>query len=899
MANEIKALTIDGTRRTIKDETARNAAQQAQTTANSKQDELTFDTAPTSGSNNPVTSGGVYTAMQSFAPELPIASTETLGGVKVDGTTITADENGVISGASTYVLPTASTTQLGGVKVDGDTVNIDANGVISTSPSAQADWDETDSTDPAYIVNKPFGYVAGDVTIIEQASYGGSSVTYEGTINSTRYAAVDEVTATEDITNNTEYKITVDGTAYTVTSRNVNSTFANSDDTRLLNIIGYGIVTPYCAIVRSTYEQSLGSIFMLLATNGQWTTVPSRTVKLEKDGEVILKIDPDFIPIDGTTVKLDANDKLSVDIEDAGAIPASEKGSAGGVAELDENGIILSSELPVMSPSSKGGAKLGSGLSVDGEALNLGPLTASGNGASVETDGSGIFGVTGEGFAHQDGTPTPDSPQEIRVARGRNLLDPSKAVSKSGGDTVSGNIADGITISASSATTTARISGMPVEVGKTYVISFDAVATAATTAVLVDIGDQNASGTAIGSTTVLVGATKARYSVPITHGSITNYKHLDFALTTLGRSVTITNIQLELGTTPTPYVPYGCVGLEVQGRNLLPNNATSQTINGVTFTKHDDGSISASGTSSAGTSLVICSSFTLPVGAYKISGFGKTDSSDIYGTLRKASDNSWIANIGDSGYTLNVTNANFAYRVVAIVISGKTPTNTIYPQIEAGTEATEYVPYSPHTTTPIPLPAKGFAAALPDGTADALTLDSAGRWEWTGETAQYVFDGDESWNKTSATTLDIFTYNFVASGIVMSRYYYNIFSSHFVGGSVADANRIMTDNGYINITFASGTFSDASGYKTWLTTHPVTVLYPLATPTTEHGYINLPELPAGATVSIPELEAVGVEWWVKGAEAIAEHGRDVSKANKEQEDRIAELEAAVANLTTD
>lgn len=30
MANEIKALTIDGTRRTIKDETARNAAAAAQ-----------------------------------------------------------------------------------------------------------------------------------------------------------------------------------------------------------------------------------------------------------------------------------------------------------------------------------------------------------------------------------------------------------------------------------------------------------------------------------------------------------------------------------------------------------------------------------------------------------------------------------------------------------------------------------------------------------------------------------------------------------------------------------------------------------------------------------------------------------------------------------------------------
>jgi hypothetical protein len=39
----------------------------------------------------------------------------TLGGVKVDGTSITIS-NGIIS--SVYTLPTASTTLLGGVKID-------------------------------------------------------------------------------------------------------------------------------------------------------------------------------------------------------------------------------------------------------------------------------------------------------------------------------------------------------------------------------------------------------------------------------------------------------------------------------------------------------------------------------------------------------------------------------------------------------------------------------------------------------------------------------------------------------------------------------------------------------------------------------------------------------------
>jgi hypothetical protein len=67
---------------------------------------------------------------------LPTATTTTLGGVKVDGSTITIN-NGVISGSNSYSLPIATTTTLGGVKVDGSTITIN-NGVISGSTSLTA-----------------------------------------------------------------------------------------------------------------------------------------------------------------------------------------------------------------------------------------------------------------------------------------------------------------------------------------------------------------------------------------------------------------------------------------------------------------------------------------------------------------------------------------------------------------------------------------------------------------------------------------------------------------------------------------------------------------------------------------------------------------------------------------
>lgn len=74
--------------------------------------------------------------------ELPIASSETLGGVKV-GSGLTIDANGVLSASGeTYELPTAAANTLGGVKV-GSGLSIDANGVLSTKVVAlsQAAYD--------------------------------------------------------------------------------------------------------------------------------------------------------------------------------------------------------------------------------------------------------------------------------------------------------------------------------------------------------------------------------------------------------------------------------------------------------------------------------------------------------------------------------------------------------------------------------------------------------------------------------------------------------------------------------------------------------------------------------------------------------------------------------------
>ena len=68
---------------------------------------------------------------------LPTATTSVLGGVKVDGTTITI-ASGIISGAPAYTLPTATASVLGGVKPDGTSILNTAGAISATAASIGA-----------------------------------------------------------------------------------------------------------------------------------------------------------------------------------------------------------------------------------------------------------------------------------------------------------------------------------------------------------------------------------------------------------------------------------------------------------------------------------------------------------------------------------------------------------------------------------------------------------------------------------------------------------------------------------------------------------------------------------------------------------------------------------------
>ena len=256
---------------------------------------------------------------------------------------------------------------------------------------------------------------------------------------------------------------------------------------------------------------------------------------------------------------------------------------------------------------------------------------------------------------------------------------------------------------------------------------------------------------------------------------------------------------------------------------------------GVTFTRNSDGSLYASGTASGVTVIYLPLAYELPIGTQiALSGCPSGGSASTFQVDPYYTDNTF--EVGDVGSGFSKTITKPLNRVRIRIASGQSISKTFYPQLELGSTAHAYQPYLNETIS-VPLPSKGYAASLPDGTADVLTIDGAGKVEWVSAVARIESYAGES----------------------------------------------------VGAVYLSTTGSLTTGAE---------VYYPLATPTTEQcGYIDWPSIPDGATITCPELDALGVRYLI--GNGVAEIARDwYERAKSEYDGRILALEQAVAELAT-
>ncbi len=135
--------------------------------------------------------------------------------------------------------------------------------------------------------------------------------------------------------------------------------------------------------------------------------------------------------------------------------------------------------------------------------------------------------------------------------------------------------------------------------------------------------------------------------------------------------------------------------LGTQCKNLLKHSATTQTINGVTFTVNDDKSITVNGTATAN-AVFKFATLTLQAGTYKYSGISiPASSSTANMSVFRTSD--WVGLCALTEKDTFTTPADTKIECRAVIYNGYTADNVVfYPMLRcADITDSNYEPYKP------------------------------------------------------------------------------------------------------------------------------------------------------------------------------------------------------------
>ena len=358
--------------------------------------------------------------------------------------------------------------------------------------------------------------------------------------------------------------------------------------------------------------------------------------------------------------------------------------------------------------------------------------------------------------------------------------------------------------------------------------------------------------------------------------------------------------------TPTPDAP---VPVQVvEGRNLLPNiSSTNRTHSGVAFSVSNN-RIAASGTSTAmaeSNLITLDAPVTLEAGKqYTISLSGEYSVSGSSTLFVFYDENSTaIFNSGSQSngiWTFMPTaTMNLKHMRFRVNTAGATVSVDANIQLEAGTTATHYVPHGSigivigDTATPIDLQ-RNTLASLPDGTRDELHIDSAGH-VWIDKRIGRILTPTDVSNVNNLTqvtggarwNIDVngLASEEVPTGSTNGFCSHTPFSRTLGLGSLGSHVFTFGDKVYYIV---EGDFT-ASTAVTWVNSHQMTIIYPVATPQTiDLGYIDPPVIPSGSvvTVSASLTPTFDLDCWTEHASEIPMQMHDWYDRLKEDIDDI-------------
>lgn len=158
------------------------------------------------------------------------------------------------------------------------------------------------------------------------------------------------------------------------------------------------------------------------------------------------------------------------------------------------------------------------------------------------------------------------------------------------------------------------------------------------------------------------------------------------------------------GTTEAPVALTGVDSVQVCGKNMLPNKTKTNTAAGITYTVNPDKSVTAKGTATSWSNIVIDADFSLPAGTYTLNSNIQTAGVNlVIGKDTTGKKNIAVSSTASKTFTLSDSIKHCVAYIAAAPDS--VVDTTIRPMLNLGKTAMPYEPYQGNVTQlPIPRP---------------------------------------------------------------------------------------------------------------------------------------------------------------------------------------------------
>lgn len=446
--------------------------------------------------------------------------------------------------------------------------------------------------------------------------------------------------------------------------------------------------------------------------------------------------------------------------------------------------------------------------------------------------------IVGYGQTSQEGTPTPDNPQEIEVVRGKNRLNLENCT-KLGNATRTNETSNSVELTGVGAWSNGTYIFPNFAINTNLRISLKLKSSVARTTGITIYGTNTNDTSGLTSINEDVSSLTANiekeYSVIFNSG---NYKYIcmriwtNYSTTTLDRAILeVTEIMLSEGSQATSYLPYNTIEVVERGKNKLKINDVTLTSNGVTLTVQDNYLI-LNGTNNGTESVFQLSNYITP---FKTNSNTKLKAFQISGTASGSLVNTFFRTYSNWGNQVNVNftqttissySAELTYNNFMLALAGGTYTDYKIGIMVADniTSNDIFEPYQTPQTYQLSLGEYEFAKI--GNYVDTIEYDVENDKVYKNVAIKkLVLDGSETiTNDYTAFDIPLPNRAVLGEGAYCNYYIYDSRSS-----GMATLDNYTFAFQAVKVFIQNKDFSSVDSFKSWLSTNKPIIYYPLYT----------------------------------------------------------------------